>query len=60
MRCSLGLNENDTLKHRFSSTFKEQNRDLAQIEVDEVFGLVSHIGAVISANDAMPAEEDQD
>ena len=33
---------------------EEQNRNLTKVEVDEVLGLVSHVGAEVAANNAVP------
>ena len=39
---------------RFSARLEEEDSDLAKIEVDEVLGLVGHVGAEVTADDAMP------
>jgi len=33
---------------------EEEDRDLAEVEVDEVLGLVGHIGAEVAAHNAVP------
>ena len=38
-----------------SARLEEQDRDLSEVEVDEVLGLVRHIGAEVPADDAMPS-----
>ena len=37
-----------------SAGLEEKDGDLTKIEVDEVLGLVGHIGAEVTADDAMP------
>ena len=37
-----------------SAGLEEKDGDLTQVEVDEVLGLVGHIGAEVTADDAMP------
>lgn len=37
-----------------SAGFKEQNGHLAQVEVNEMLGLMSHVTAKIPSNDAVP------
>ena len=37
-----------------SAGLEEKDGDLAQVEVDEVLRLVGHIGAEVTADDAMP------
>ena len=37
-----------------SSGFEKKDSDLTEIEVDEMLGLVGHIGAEVTANNAMP------
>lgn len=37
-----------------SAGLKEQNGHLAQVEVNEMLGLMSHVTAKISSNDAVP------
>lgn len=37
-----------------SSRLEEQDGDLSHVEVDEVFGFVSDVGAEIAADDAVP------
>jgi len=36
------------------SALEEEDGDLAQIEVDEMFRLVGYVGTEVSSNDAMP------
>lgn len=37
-----------------SSRLEQKNGNLSQVEVDEMFGLVCHIGSKVSSNNAMP------
>ena len=37
-----------------SARLEEEDSDLTEVEVDEVLGLVGHIGAEVTADDAMP------
>ena len=37
-----------------SARLEEKNSDLAKVEIDEVLGLVGHIGAEVTADNAMP------
>ena len=37
-----------------SARLEEKNSDLAKVEIDEVLGLVGHIGAEVTAHNAMP------
>ena len=37
-----------------SAGLEEEDRDLAQVEVDEVLGLVGDVGAEVPADDAVP------
>ena len=36
------------------AALEEQNRDLTEIEVNEMSGLVRHVGAEVSSDDAVP------
>ena len=37
-----------------SARLEEKNSDLTKVEIDEVLGLVGHIGAEVTAHNAMP------
>ena len=39
---------------RRSAGFEEEDSNLTKVEVDEVLGLVGHIGAEVTADNAMP------
>lgn len=39
---------------KFSSRLKQQDRNLSEIEVDEVLGLVRDVAAKVATNDAVP------
>lgn len=41
-------------RHRSLSALKEQNRHLAQVEVDKMARLVRHVRAKVTPDDAMP------
>lgn len=43
------------MEYAYSTTFKQQNSHLTHVEVDEVFGLVSHVGAEIPTHYGVPS-----
>merc|ERR1740117_1038011 len=47
--CSISLNKAGAL-----ARLEEEDRDLAEVEVDEVLGLVGHVGAEVTADNRVP------
>ena len=41
-------------KRACSARLEEKDSDLTKVEVDEMFGLVSHVGAEVTSDDTMP------